>query len=48
MHDALLDVAEKLFRHIGHQKTTIEDNSILAWRDYFNVNRATTMFKDRQ
>lgn len=25
MHDALLDVAEQLFRHIGHRKTTIED-----------------------
>lgn len=25
MHDAVLDVAEKLFRHIGHKKTTIED-----------------------
>jgi limonene-1,2-epoxide hydrolase len=25
----------------------LEGNSILAWRDYFDVNRATTMFKDR-
>ncbi|NTA84195.1 TetR/AcrR family transcriptional regulator [Agrobacterium tumefaciens] len=25
VHGALLDVAEKVFRHIGHQKTTIDD-----------------------
>lgn len=39
MHDALLDVAEKLFRHIGHQKTTIEDIAAEFGKSHASVYR---------
>lgn len=39
MDDALLDVAEKLFRHIGHQKTAIEDIAAEFGRSHASVCR---------